>query len=190
MTRHSTQKGFGMVEVVVVAALIAGTLFAFTQAGIVSLRLLRRERENLEATLLAREALEAVRSVRDESWIANIGWRTETPLASPSLPYHPVLAAGRWTLATTSPGLIDGKYARYVEFENVGRDLQDRIVSSGGINDPGTRKVTATASSSAVAITLITYITDFQSYLGAIPGIQIIGLKNSSASTVYAYEIY
>src|SRR3990167_8830420 len=64
--------GFGLIEVVIVTAIITVSLFAFLQAGILAVRLLRNEKENLELTLLAGEAMEAVRAVRDDSWTANI----------------------------------------------------------------------------------------------------------------------
>ncbi len=157
-------KGFGLIEIVIVTAIVSVALFAFSQAGALSLRLLRNEKENLEMTLLAQEALEAARAVRDESW-GNIAWRTEPPLASPSLPYYPEIVNGKWTLATTSPGPVDAKYSRFVIFEKASRDSSDRIVSSGGTNDPQTRKVIARAASTGRTIELVSYLTDFQSFL-------------------------
>ncbi len=157
--------GFGLIEVVVVSALVVTALVGFAQAGATAVRLLHSEQNNLEATLLAREALEAVRSVRDESWAGNIAWRTQSPLASPSFWYYPTVVNGKWLLATTSPGLISGTYNQYVFFERVGRDSSDRIVSSGGTNDAGTRKVTAVVSGASQLVVLTAYITDFQSYL-------------------------
>ncbi len=167
MIRNSRQNGFGLIEVVVVTALVVTALFGFAQAGSVAVRLLASERENLEATLLAQEALEAVRGARDQSWGSQIAWRTQSPLASPSLSYYPTVVASKWSLATSSPGLVNGIYDRYVVFEKVSRDPSDDIVSSGGTDDPGTRKVTAVASSTAGrSVVLTAYLTDFQSYLG------------------------
>lgn len=157
--------GFGLIEIVIVTAVMTIALFGFLQAGIVAVRLLRNEKENLEATLLAEEALEAVRAVRDESWGAGIAWRTESPLSSPSLRYYPVVQNGKWVLATTSPGLVNGKYNQYVIFERVGRNASDQIVSSGGTNDPETRKVIARATTTTKTVELVTYLTNFQKYL-------------------------
>ena len=164
--KKSRNVGFGLIEIIIVTAIIAGTFFGFLQAGIVSLKLLRNEKENLEAVLLAQEAMEAVRSVRDESWAGNIRWRTQSPLNSPSLPYYPVVVNSKWSLATTSPGLINGKYNRYVIFGKVSRDGQGRIVSSGGSDDPGTRLVTAYATTTQKTTTLVSYFTDFLSAVG------------------------
>lgn len=158
------QKGFGLIEIVVVIAMASAALFAFSQAGVLSLRLLRNEKVALEMTLLAQEALEAARSVRDESW-GNISWRTEPPLASPSLPYYPIVENGKWTLSTTSPGLINAKYSSFLIFERVGRDTADRIAASGGANDPETRKIIARVTAASRTVELTSYLTDFQSFL-------------------------
>lgn len=157
-----SQRGFGLVEVVVATAMATFALIAFLQAGALAIRLLRNQKETLKATLLAEEGLEAVRMVRDASW-ADITWRTETE--NPSLRYYPVVENGAWVLATTSPGLAGGVHDRYVQFEKVSRDASDRIVISGGTDDPGTHRVIAHAVSVAGDIRIETYITDFQQFL-------------------------
>lgn len=160
-------QGFGLIEIVIVTAVMVTALFAFSQAGTLAIRLLRAEKENLEATLLTQEALEATRSFRDESWSANIA-----PLANGAR-YYPIVANNKWSLTTAPPPLINGKYLRYIIFDQVLRDSQDRIASSGTPDDE-TRKVTArtewtknegTAAAAASAVELITYLTNFQEYL-------------------------
>src|SRR3989338_11261228 len=69
---HKNANGFGLVEIVVAVGIISITLFALLQTELVAIKLLRTEKENLEAMLLAEESLEAVRSIRDESWASNI----------------------------------------------------------------------------------------------------------------------
>lgn len=151
--------GFGLIEIIIVTAIVTGTLFGFLQAGIVSLKLLRSEKENLEAALLAQEALEAVRSLRDESWANNIA------VLANAAPYYPVVENGKWMLKTASPGLINGKYERYVIFEEVKRDASDRISSSGNV-DLATRLVTAYATTTRKTTALASYFTDFLGALG------------------------
>lgn len=151
-------QGFGLIEIIIVTAIITIAIFGFLQAGITSVKLLRNERENLEAHLLAKEAMEAVRSVRDESWTANVA-----PLANGVI-YYPVVENGKWKLTTVSPGLVNGQYDRFVIFDQVFRDGQDRISVSGTI-DTNTRKVTARATTISKTIELVTYITNFQASL-------------------------
>lgn len=152
-------KGFGLIEIIIVTAIVTGALFGFLQAGIVALKLLRNEKSNLEAVLLAQEALEAVRSVRDESWASNIA-----PLAN-GVRYYPVVENGKWKLNIVSPGLINGKYDRYVMLGEVRRDAADKIAGSGSV-DAGTRLVTAYAATTQKTTTLVSYFTDFLTPLG------------------------
>lgn len=156
--RQKKSNGFGLIEIVVVTAVITITLFAFLQTGIVAIKLLRAEKQNLEAMMLAQESFEAVRSIRDESWTGNIA-----PLTN-GIPYYPVVISNKWALTTTDPGLINGKYTRYVIFDQVVRDAQDKI-SSTGTTDNGTRKLTARTTWDSKQIELVTYITNFQESL-------------------------
>lgn len=154
--------GFGLVEIVVVIGIITVALFSFSQTGIVAVKVLRQEKENMEATLLAKETIEAARAVRDESWTNNIA-----PLANGQI-YYPIIENGKWKLSASSPGFINGKYDRYVIFNEVLRDAQDRIAASGNV-DAGTRKITSRAQwfryNATSTIELVTYITNFQSSL-------------------------
>ena len=150
------QNGFGLVEIIIVTAIVTVALFGFLQAGTLALKLLRNERQNLEASLLAEEAVEAVRSVRDESWAGNIAWRPNGTL------YYPTVINGKWQMATSSPGFINGMYVRSVSFNQVFRNASDQIAPSG-TNDPGTKKVTAVVAWGLKQITLTAYLTDFQS---------------------------
>lgn len=161
-------RGFGLIEIVIVTAVVTVALFAFSQAGVLALRLLRNEKENLEAALLAQEALEAVRSVRDESWTNNIN----TLLNGTS--YYPIVANNKWSLVTAPPGFINGKYLRYVRLDQVFRDGSDHIAPSGTL-DLNTRRVSAriewrknitTPAAATSTKELVTYITNFLEPLG------------------------
>lgn len=161
--RRSCITGFGLAEIVVATAVATAALVGFLQVGVAALRLLKAEKTNLEATLLAREGLEAARAARDESW-ANIASLTD--VSSPSPRYYPVIQNGKWALSSVSPGLINGAYDRFIQVEKVSRDGSDKIAASGGSDDTGTRKITAHASSpSSGDIVVVTYLTNFQSYL-------------------------
>lgn len=164
--------GFGVIEIVVVTAIIASVFYGFVQSSIISLKLLQREKENLEATLLASEGLEATRAVRDRSWNSEISWRTL------GVPYYPVLLSGRWTLSTTTPGLVDGKYNRYVVFARVFRDASDRIAPAGAI-DAETLQITSRATTTAHTIELVTYLTNFPRYVAGSSEAQVISYEDA-----------
>ena len=157
--KDKRNQGFGLVEIIVVTAMISGVFFAFSQAQVVSVKLLRGEKEYLEATLLAQEALEAVRSVRDESWTLNIA-----TLANGAT-YYPVVQNGKWALTITSPGLINGKYTREIIFSEVYRNTQDKIAVSGTL-DANTKLVTAKVSWSGKTKELKMYSANFLETLG------------------------
>lgn len=161
------QKGFGLIEIIIVTAVVTTALFAFSQTAALAVRLLRAEKGNLEATLLAQEAMEAARSVRDESWTNNIA-----PLVNGAR-YYPAIANGKWSLAAAPPPLINGRYLRYVVLGEVRRDGKDRIAPSG-VLDTQTRKVTAriewvknqgTGAAATSTFELVTYLTNFQELL-------------------------
>ncbi len=180
-------QGFGLIEIVIVCGIVVMTFLVFTRAEVAALRLFRAGQENLESSLLAGEALEAVRSVRDESWTANIAWRTQTPLASPSLRYYPVVISGKWSLATSSPGLINGIYDRFVVFEKVSRDGSDRIVSSGGTDDPGTRRVTAHVQWGTKTTRVISYMTNFQASLGGTTETKTVSYEGAALESDFSF---
>ncbi len=155
--------GFGLIEIIVAVAMATAALVGFLQVGVLAFRLLKHEKNTFEAALLAREGLEAVRSVRDGGWN---GIASLTDASSPSPRYYPIIQNGKWELSSVSPGLINGAYDRFIQVEKVSRDGSDRIVLSGGADDVGTRKITAHAISTASGdIVVITYVTNFQSYL-------------------------
>ncbi|OGZ96766.1 MAG: hypothetical protein A3B34_01485 [Candidatus Sungbacteria bacterium RIFCSPLOWO2_01_FULL_54_21] len=156
ITEHST-KGFGLIEIVIVTALVSGLLFVFSQAGAFALKLLRHEKETLEMTLLAEEGTEAVRSLRDESWTDNIDAHDE------GADHYLTLENGKWEISHT-PAPSVGQYERFVVIESVFRDAHDKIASSGAA-DPGTRKMTVRVTKGSRTVSLVGYLTDFQQYI-------------------------
>ena len=184
--RLSPHQGFGLIEVIVVTGIVSATLAGFLQASILSLRLLHAERESLEATMLAQEALEAVRSVRDESWTNNIATLTNGTI------YYPVIVNSKWSLVTNNPGLLSNLYTRQIVFAQVFRDSSDNIAPSGTA-DAGTEKVTVTVSWGNKQTQLVSYLTNFQeqislpteskviSYEGAITDTDIISFPSNNA---------
>ena len=125
-----------MVEIIVLTAIIVIVFAGFIELARYSLITQKRSEAKIEAANLAAEAIEAVRSVRDEDW---------NNLSSLSLgtKYYSVILANKWNLTLTDPGQINGIYDRWIIFERVYRDADDNI-SSSGAEDPDSKKVTAT----------------------------------------------
>ncbi|MDP2720820.1 MAG: hypothetical protein Q8O75_02670 [bacterium] len=153
------EKGIGLVEILIVIAVIAVGFLAIISFLIFSRGVTFQVARNTRATSLAEEDTEAIRAMRDESWSSNIATLTF------GTTYYPVISGDKWTLTTTNPGLIDNLYTRTVVVENVGRDANGNIVASGGTNDPKTKKVTSTVSWTEDGrnkqVVLTTYIGDF-----------------------------
>lgn len=163
MRLHSiknNQIGLGMVEMIVVIAIIFTVLVGTLQLIALERRIHIFAQEEVAAYILAREALEAVRSERDDDW-------TNISALIPATRYYPTLSAGEWSLDTVNPGPI-GVFTQWVEFDEVLRDANDDI-SGSGVLDTDSKRVTAfiswtRAGGSARTVQLETYLTNWQAY--------------------------
>ncbi|MFA7286527.1 MAG: hypothetical protein WC052_02610 [Patescibacteria group bacterium] len=159
MFKKEHRRGFGILEILIVAGIVALIIPSMFQFGFFMTAAMNRRSNVVEATYIAEEGIEAIRTIRDR------GWSTEIfPLANGTV-YYPVIQNNNWTVTTTNPGPVQGIYTRTVTFAAVQRDGSDNITSSGA-TDSKTRLVTAVVSWSdagqARAVTLETYITDFK----------------------------
>ncbi len=114
-------RGIGLVEVLVGAAIIS-----FVLIGSVSVLQLyavasRANIEKTQAAYLLEEGVEAVRSLRDESWLSNIALLTE------SMPYYLVFESGKWK-ATTTRLLFDSRFERRFRLYPVYRRNSDEDI--------------------------------------------------------------
>lgn len=93
-----------------------------------------QDNHRVKATLLEREAIEAVRSVRERDWneVSQIGV------------FHPTTNGSQWILASGPE--VNGDYVRTVTISNVARDQNGNIVLQGGQNDPSTKRVVVRVS--------------------------------------------
>ncbi|MDP3769390.1 MAG: type II secretion system protein [Candidatus Sungbacteria bacterium] len=172
----SSTQGFGLIELVIVTAIASALLAAFLQIGILSIQLLRTQKQDLEATLLAQQGIEVVRSLRDESWTANIAPLTD------GISYYPSVENSKWKLGTVPPALINDLYTRQIIFNQVFRDALDRIAPSGTA-DPDTRKVTSQVTWNGRQIDLVTYLTNFQEQLTQSTESKVISFEGATTDT-------
>lgn len=165
MRNKNLNRGFGLVEIVIASALISGSLFALAAITRLALRASGENVSSLKGAYLAEEALEAARSIRDDGWTANI-----TPVFLDQI-YYPIFSAPKWSLSSTTPGLIDGIYGRQIIFEEVyRRTSDDNIVPADSPEnkylDSGTLKVRISVSwpkaaqNATSSIELINYISN------------------------------
>lgn len=150
------QKGFSLVEIILAVAVF----FIFTSSAVAivlqGLDANRLGKEQVIATEYAVEGLEAVRSIKNQSFSALIA-STSAGIAR-SL-------AGTWIFSGTS-NTFD-KYTRVLTISTVQRDVSGNIVASGGTVDSNTMKITSTVSWSFngvrnESVILSTYLTNWR----------------------------
>jgi len=155
-----SQRGIGVIEIVVAVSIIGLTMFAIFEFAVISSASVRVSARQVEAAYLAEEGLEAVRLLRNTSWDTSIASLTN------GTNYYPVLASGNWSLNTTNPGLIDNVFTRTITVQSVLRDVDDNIAETGTL-DPNTKRIISTVvwleKGSAKQVELQTYITNFLS---------------------------
>jgi Tfp pilus assembly protein PilV len=131
-------RGFMMVEVIVVAAIITVSVLAAMAVAQKSVHVSFKASHLLQAGFLLEEGAEVVRIVRDNAWsnISNLTAGTN---------YYPTFTGGTWTLSATANTV--GIFTRTVVFSDVNRDATSQdIVSVGGVLDTKTKLVTVSVS--------------------------------------------
>lgn len=154
-------KGFGLLEIVIASAIVAGTIFSLSFVFLISHKLAAESSNKVRANFLAEEGLEAMRLLRDQSWSANLaGLNAGTNYYLSFVPPTSI-----WGVGVSSSGLIDNLFERIIAVEDVNRDpATDDIVTTDGVNDPDTKKINVSVSwserSGMSTITVSTYLTD------------------------------
>lgn len=160
------KKGVSIVEILIVVVIIAVALTSLLSLTAFLLRASILIKDTAQAKNLAEETVEQVRNFRDgTAWNSNgLG----TLLTGEINPYHLekdlTVSPPKWKLVSGEQA-IDG-FKRKVIFSDVQRDSDDNIVESGGVSDPGTKKVKATVSwekmGSLHQIEIVTYLTNWR----------------------------
>ena len=151
------QKGFGLLEVVIGAALVSVSVLGVFAAFSAVLGKGLATTEKLQATLYAEEGLEAARYFRDSGW-DNVG----TPAGGTA--YYIAATLSGWATSTT-PALLDGTFTRTIIIDDVYRRDSDKdIVPADSPDsktiDTDTRRITATVSWEGQEVTLVTYLSN------------------------------
>ena len=128
-----SSRGFGVIEIIVAAAIMGIVIFSVTQVGILAFRLSRLSAERTEAVFLLQDAAEAVRFFRDDSWTTRIA------ALSVGTAYFLTFDGANYALTSVEPPFIDGKFSRVIVMSGVNRNAQSDI-SDTGTNDPLTKK--------------------------------------------------
>jgi len=158
-----SQKGFGIIEIILVSTIGIILFMSFEQYLNLSLKAAMLDTDQEEAVYRLGGILEQARAVRDEDW---------NNIFSPSVDgagkYHFTnsgVSPDKWVAAA---GLItDGQYTIWVKNYSVDRDGDKNIVPSGsGTPDAGTIKITASVSwlvnGATKQVDLSEYLTNFK----------------------------
>lgn len=120
--------GFGIIEIIIAISIFIIIAGVATASIIGSLSINRLGEEETNANVYAQEGIEAIRSIKNQSW-ANITTGT----------YGVDNSTGKWVLSGTSNS--SAKFTRQIKISAVERDGGGNIVSSGGVIDPDTMKI-------------------------------------------------
>lgn len=153
-------KGQGILEVIIAMAIFAIISVAMVTLVLGSTNALIQGGEQTEAEALAREAIEAVRSVRDGAWNEIEYTQVEV-----------IESSGQWEIVDDvgGDGQDIGKFNRTINIEDVCRDALDEIVACpGNYTDPHTKKIATdvtwtTASGKTNMVMQISYFTNWDS---------------------------
>ena len=167
--KKQINKGFSIIEVVIVCSVLSICVFALMSSSAKSIQVSHQALRQAQATLLVEEGVEAVKSIRDNSWtdISSLTINTDYYLFFNT-------STNLWSLRLSSSGTsapsgsipnypIDSVFTRKIVVSPVYRDGNYNIASSGNL-DAGTKKVTVTVSwngqSSVVSKNLSFYISN------------------------------
>lgn len=156
------QSGFSMIEIILAVGLFI-ILVSGTMGTVLNGYGLNRlsEEQNI-ATQYASEGIEAIKSIRNQSF-ATLNNTASTGLDQ---------SGGTWTLSGTNNQFgPNNKFIRTISIESVNRDGSGNIVSSGGSLDGNTKKVTSTVAwnfSPTIndSVILTAFITNFRQAIG------------------------
>ena len=129
------KSGMSLVEVIIASAIVLLLSTSLIYANLVYYKTSSTNLKSVKAIYLAEEGVEVINFMSDN-------WNS---LGTNGVNYYLFWDGVTW-LATTTKNLVDEMYERKFYTDAVSRDLQDKIVLSGGSTDPNTRKVTVEVS--------------------------------------------
>lgn len=149
-------KGFALVEIIIGSTIISLGIMAAITSFNTYLDYAFSNQKNVQASYLLEEGLEAVTGFRDKGWSTNISKLSTTTT------YYLTFSSSSWATTTTAQ-YVDGVFLRSIKINDVKRDANDNIASTGTY-DPNTKEVVATVAYSQGHATttkaISTYITN------------------------------
>jgi len=157
MKNRSKESGVVLVEAIVVASILLIVATGLIFANIAYITSASFTLSSTKATFLAQEGVEVVKYIRTSGWEDGIENLTD------GTTYYLSFSPTAWATTTTQE-IVDGKFYRSFVVEEVLRDVNDDIASSGTA-DSNTKKLTVDVSwlgkTGTTTRTIQTYITNF-----------------------------
>ena len=146
-------KGFSIVEILVAMGIIIIISVTGVTTILHSFSMNRLGDEKTEAIIYASEGMEALKSIKNQDYYSIVAGT-----------YGFDNSGGLWAFQGSSN--TNGKFTRQVTVESVSRDSSEDIVTSGGFDDPNTKKITSTVTwdfspTRSNTITLMSYFTNY-----------------------------
>lgn len=159
MQSAKLKQGFGLLEVLLGMAILSVSFFVLFGVAQSTLRVSRINGQSLTANFLLEEGIEALRSVRDDGWTANIAPLSGTRYLSFST------SSSKFT-TTTTPEIINSLFYRSFTIDDVYRDTSTKdIMATGGILDENTKKFTINVGwrggNATTTRSVSTYLTNY-----------------------------
>jgi hypothetical protein len=122
-------RGISVVEIIIATGIISLFMIYISQSYANFVYLSAANIAKIQASFLLDEGVEAVKTIRAESW-------SKIPMSGT---YYLYWNTNRWS-ATSTPRLVDNIFLRTLVFSSVNRDASFNI-ASGGTGDSDSRKV-------------------------------------------------
>lgn len=147
-----THAGIALIEVLIGIAIVGAVLVVVSHTIILFLDSSEQVLRQTQAVYLAEEGQELMRYLRDENWntIANLSEGTV---------YYLSVSTSTVSVTTTAE-LIDGRYTRSITIDQLRRDAENDVVTSGGSVDPEGRMVSVDVTWDGGSVSLSSIITN------------------------------
>lgn len=132
-------KGFGILEIIITIFILSTAIFSISQLAIYTMQKVQESENTAKAIFLAKESIEAIRTIKDKNWTNNITTLTF------GADYHPAISLNTWTLASGEETI--NQFTRKIVIDNVSRNPITKDIEqtySAPNNDANTKKITST----------------------------------------------
>jgi len=150
-------KGFSIIEVIIAIAIALMVFVGIYEIFIISTVATKQNIQKTQATHLAEEAIDVMKSLR------NIGWTDNISVLQSDTLYYPELVTSTWNMSLNDPGPADG-YTTMITLYDVYRDGADDIAAAGTL-DPNTKHIVSRVEwehkGNTKSVELESYLTNF-----------------------------